>query len=191
MANQSPPPTVAPPAYSTHEGPGNPPLYAPPQGVPGYYPPQGYPQQGYAQQQQQQVTVITAVPIQTQEVWRSPRGDILPQPDPNRVVIGGTARYRYGMLMSTSYTYADQLPCLTSTMLVFIVLCFFIGTPVSLMCSIPAYYFINKVYIHTHTHVHVHAHVYMHTHMYFHMYIWIGCLGRIDSWDYLYVYWTQ
>lgn len=155
MGNQAPPPTVPPPAYSPEQSAGNPPQYAPPQGAP-YYPPQGHPPQGYGQQgygqqgygqqqQQQQVTVITAVPIQRQEVWRSPRGDILPQPDPNRIVIGGTARYRYGMLMSTSYTYADQLQCLTSTMLVFIVVCFFIGTPLSLMCSVPAYFFISKV----------------------------------------------
>ncbi len=48
--------------------------------------------------------------------------------------------------MSTSYTYADQLPCLMNTILVFMVLCFFVGSPISLMCSIPAYYFINKVH---------------------------------------------
>ncbi len=150
LSNQAPPPTVGPnappPAYSAGQPGHLPPQYVQGPGGPGYV--QG--PQGYAQQQQRQVTVITAVPVQ-REVWRSPRGDILPQPDPNRVVIGGTARYRYGMLMSNSYTYADQLPCLTSSMLMFIVLCFFIGTPLSLLCSIPAYYFVNKVRAHTHT----------------------------------------
>jgi len=88
--------------------------------------------------------VVTAVPVQ-RELWYSPSGGMLPQPDPNRVVIAGTARYRYGMLTSTRYTYADQLPCLTSTMAVFIVLCFFIGTPLTLLCTIPGYFYINKV----------------------------------------------
>ena len=151
MANQAPPPTAPPPAYTsgpTHSPPQYPPQYVNPpqgQGAPQHYPPQGYPPQGYPQQQRE-VTVVTTVPVQQREVWFSPGGAILPQPDPGRVVIGGTARYRYGMLASTSYTYADQLPCLTSTMLVFIVLCFFIGSPLSLMCSLPAYYFINKVH---------------------------------------------
>lgn len=146
MANQAPPPTAPPPAYTsgpTHSPPQYPPQYVNPpqgQGAPQHYPPQGYPQQ------QREVTVVTSVPVQQREVWFSPGGAILPQPDPGRHVIGGTARYRYGMLASTSYTYADQLPCLTSTMLVFIVLCFFIGSPLSLMCSLPAYYFINKVH---------------------------------------------
>ncbi len=146
MANQAPPPTAPPPAYTSG------PPHIPPQYTPQQYvnPPQGAPRQGapqyFPQQQQREVAVVTAVPVQQQEVWLSAGGAILPQPDPGRVVIGGTARYRYGMLMSTSYTYADQLPCLMNTILVFMVLCFFVGSPISLMCSIPAYYFINKVH---------------------------------------------
>ena len=142
--------TSAPTAYTSAPTQFQPPPQAQP-GVPPQYsgppPPSAYPPGQYQQGQQQQrvVTVVTGVPVQQREVWYSARGGMLPQPDPNRVVIGGTARYRYGMLMSTRYTYADQLPCLTSTMLVFIFLCFFLGTPLSLLCSIPAYIYISKV----------------------------------------------
>ncbi len=96
------------------------------------------------QHEVRELPVQRAVPVQP-EVWHSPRGGILTQPDSNRVTIGGTANYRNGVLVSTDYTYADELPCIRNTMLVFVVLCFFVGTPISLLCTIPAYYFIKKV----------------------------------------------
>ena len=167
--NGSSPPSAPPPAYSPAQYAQTPTQY-PSQLPPGYsqqnptqYPsqvPPGYNQQTPAQypsqvppgynptyppQRAPNVTVVTAVPVPQREVWHSSRGGVLPQPDQNRVVIGGTARYRYGMLMSTSYTYADQLPCLTTTMMVFLVMCIFLGTPVSLLCSIPGYYYVHKV----------------------------------------------
>ena len=126
----NPPPTAPPTAYT----PGR--THSPPQYV---NPPQGAPQQ-----QRKVIVVVTAVPVRPPEVWVSPRGAVS-QPDLDRIVISGTARYQNGQLTSTSYTYADELPCLTRAMLVCIVLCFFVGSPISLMCSIPAYYFINKV----------------------------------------------
>ena len=138
----------APPAYTPRPTQLQPPSRAQP-GVPPQYsgppPPSAYPPGQYqGQQQQRVVTEVTAVPVQ-QEVWYSAIIPPYAQPDPNRVVIGGTALFRGGILMSTRYTYADQLPCMTSTMFVFIFLCFFLGTPLSLLCSIPAYMFISKV----------------------------------------------
>lgn len=140
--NGSSPPSAPPPAYSPAQYTQTSTQY--PDQVPPSY---NYPQHGAypPQRAPAQVTVVTAVPIPQREVWYSSRGGALPQPDANRVVIGGTARYRYGMLMSTSYTYADQLPCLTTAMLVFLVMCIFLGTPVSLLCSIPGYYYVHKV----------------------------------------------
>ena len=145
MPSAPPAYTPTPTAYTSAPTQYQPPPQAHPGVPPQYAGAPAYPPQHHPQQQQQVVAVVTGVPVQQREVWYSARGGMLPQPDPNRVVIGGTARYRYGMLTSTSYTYADQLPCLASAMLVFMFLCFFFGTPLSLLCTIPGYIFISRV----------------------------------------------
>ena len=105
---------------------------APPYGNSAAYPPQ---------RADTHLNVVTTVPILS-NVCCSSRVGI---PDQNRVVISGVARYRHGVLTSTRYTYADELPCRTSAMLVWLVMCVFLSTPVSLLCSVPGYYFIHRV----------------------------------------------
>lgn len=129
------------PSVATSTSTAPPPAYT---SGPTHNPSQYPPQYGNPPQQQHKVTVVTTVPVRQPEVWISSRGAV-PPPDRGRIVIGGEARYRYGQLTSTNYTYADELPCLASAMLVCIVCCFFVLSPISLVCSVSAYYFIKKV----------------------------------------------
>ena len=84
------------------------------------------------------------------EVWSVPgyRGAI-DQPDHDRIVISGTARVRRSIfgdsVSSVSYVYADELPCREKFVIVLAVLMAVLGTPITLLCTLPAILLVKQV----------------------------------------------
>ena len=91
--------------------------------------------------------IVTQQPaaVARQEQWYSDglfgRNYNIAQPDPGRMVLSGS-RSRYGFVR---YTYADQLPCLISCFITCAAIMVILGTPLSLICSIPAVIQLKKV----------------------------------------------
>lgn len=88
--------------------------------------------------------------VEQREVWSvAGHGGAIPQPDQGRIVISGTARVRRGFfsdsVSSVSYVYADELPCREKFIIVLAVLMAILGTPVTLLCTLPAILLIQQV----------------------------------------------
>lgn len=92
----------------------------------------------------------------SEQVVRVEHQPLLSQPpDPNRVTIGEWTRSRtqgideYGHEIfheRIKYAYTDQIPNAITCMSVFMVICFVVGSPFSLCCTIPGLHWICKVF---------------------------------------------
>ena len=82
-------------------------------------------------------------PTATREVWNIPGSQkSIPQPDANRIVLSGSRSLRHG---TTTYHYADELSCDEKWLFVLTCIMALLGTPLTLLCTLPAIYFILQV----------------------------------------------
>ena len=82
-------------------------------------------------------------PTGIREVWTIPCSQkSIPQPDRNRIVMSGSHSLRYG---TTTYHYADELPSDEKCLIIFAWILAVLGTPLTLLCTLPAIYSIRRV----------------------------------------------
>ena len=82
-------------------------------------------------------------PTGIREVCTIPCSQIsIPQPDRNRIVMSGSHSLRHG---TTTYHYADELPSDEKYLIIFTWILAVLGTPLTLLCTLPAIYFIRQV----------------------------------------------